>query len=379
MAEQAQILNADTGAPVESDTATPSGGEAREVRSEPSRRERLRVTKNTSGAADGLTAATATAAKSTDKISRGTVDGVADPDAPVKAWEAPKYASAWKDQRRKALEAIATNESLKDHWKELDGQLNEFHDWDSRRNWQIGEYRKQFDPIAGIVGQMSQQYQLQGMSLEQGLGQMWAISQRLAQDPDSTLAWLGTQFKPRNPQQAAMQLAQAWGLNLGELAQGQPYVDPVVARQLHETQSQLQRMQQAQAQQQQAAQQQQYQALIQHITAFEQAKDASGNLKYPFATEVGQEIGMILQMGKANSLEQAYEMATKYHPKAQEDRQKAAEKAAREAAARTTSDAEQARAAGRNVNGKPTQRSHAPASMLDAIKQAQRTVYGKTS
>lgn len=313
------------------------------------------------------------------KVSSGSVDPLADPNAPPpKAWEAPKYATAWKEQRRKALEAFATRDDLKDHWKELDGQLNEFHEWDSKRNWEIGNYRKNFDPVADTLGQMSQQYQLQGMSLQQGLGQLWGISQRLAQDPDSTLAWLGSQFKPRNPQQAAMALAQAWGINLGELAQGQPYVDPHVAKELSQTRAQLQQTQQAIWQQQQAAKQQQMSALVNHITEFETAKDASGKPKFPFATEVGPEMGTLLQMGKAQSLEQAYEMATKYHPPAQEARQKAAELAARDAAARNTTDAEQARAAGRNINGKPNGREQRSVTMMDAILRAEKSTFGKS-
>ena len=368
MADQA--LNTEVAAPVE--TSTPADTGTSERTAEPvSRREARRAAKN----GGSLDRATREASKDVSKIADGAVDA---PGEPAKPWEAPKYAMAWKDQRRKALEAIATNDTLKDHWKELDGQLNEFHEWDSRRNWEIGNYRKRFDPVSDMIGQMDESYRRQGMSLQQGLGQLWQTAQDLSSNPDETMARISQMVKPRNPGQVLQFLAQTWGQNIGELAQGQPYIDPVIAKQLRETQSALQQVTRQNWERDQAARQQQYSALVNHITEFEQAKDASGNLKHPYAAEVGQDMGLLLQTGRAQSLEQAYEIATKLHPKAQEERQKAAEKAARETAARTTTDAEQARNAGRNIASKANGREHRAASMKDAILQAERQTYGKT-
>lgn len=377
MAEQA--LNTEVTQPVETSTPvdTDTGGSGRTA--EPSSR---REASRRAARGDAMANAIGKAAKDANaKVSRGTVaPGEAPPaeEAP-KAWEAPGYAKAWSEQRRKALEAIATREDLKDHWKELDGQLNDFNQWDSRRNWEIGQYRKRLEPVNEILQQMEQSYTRQGMSIQQGLGQLWQTAQDLATQPDETMARISTMVRPRNPSQVLQFLAQTWGQNLNELVQSQPYVDPHIAKQLHETQTALQRVTQENWARDQAARQQQYQALVRHIEDFEQAKDGNGNPKHPYAAEVGQDMGLLLQTGRAQSLEQAYEIATKLHPKAQEERQKAAEKAAREAAARNTTDAEQARNAARSISSKANgSRQNGRADMREAILAAERQTYGKT-
>lgn len=368
MAEQALNTEIETTAPV-------ADAPVAEAPSEPkSQREMRREARNDRGGDRATRKALADAVKKADasKVSGGTVE-----EAP-KPWEAPPYAKAWSEQRRKALEAIATREDLKDHWKELDGQLNDFNQWDSRRNWEIGQYRKRLEPVNDILQEMDQSYTRQGMSIQQGLGQLWQTAKDLSTNPDETMARISQMVRPRNPQQVLQFLAQSWGQDLNTLVQSQPYVDPVIAKQLQETQTQLQRVMQENWQRDQAARQQQYQALVKHIEDFEQAKDANGNPKHPYAAEVGQDMGLLLQTGRAQSLEQAYEIATKLHPKAQEERQKAAEKAAREAAARNTTDAEQARNAARNISSKANGREHRAYTMNDAIAQAERQVFGKT-
>lgn len=336
-----------------------------------SQRELRREARNDRGGDRATRKALADAVDKGDKVGGGSVE-------PPKPWEAPAYAKAWSEQRRKALEAIATNETLKDHWKELDGQLNDFNQWDSRRNWEIGQYRKRLEPVNDLLQEMDQHYTRQGMSIQQGMGQLWQTAKDLSTNPDETMARISTMVRPRNPSQVLQFLAQTWGQDLNQLVQSQPYVDPVVARQLTETQTQLRRVMEQNWQRDQQARQQQFQSLVKHIEDFEQAKDANGNPKHPYAAEVGQDMGLLLQTGRAQSLEQAYEIATKLHPKAQEERQKAAEKAAREAAARNTTDAEQARNAARNISSKANGREHRSHTMMDAIAQAEKTIYGKT-
>lgn len=369
MAEQA--LNTEVTETPVSDTGTSVSTPA--APAEPkSQRELRREARNDRGADRATRKALEQAVEKGGKVSDGTVQ------EPPKPWEAPAYARAWSEQRRKALEAIATNESLKDHWKELDGQLNDFNQWDSRRNWEIGQYRKRLEPVNDLLQEMDQHYTRQGMSIQQGMGQLWQTAKDLSTNPDETMARISTMVRPRNPSQVLQFLAQTWGQDLNQLVQSQPYVDPVVARQLTETQTQLRRVMEENWRRDQQTRQQQHQALVKHIEDFEQAKDANGNPKHPYAAEVGQDMGLLLQTGRAQSLEQAYEIATKLHPKAQEERQKAAEKAAREAAARNTADAEQARNAARNVSSKANGREHRSHTMMDAIAQAEKSVYGKT-
>lgn len=318
-------------------------------------------------------------AKKAPATAKGATPAAAavDPDAP-KPWEPPAYAKNWKEQYRKAYEKFATHPELADSYKDMDGFFNELHQWDTKRSWEIGELRKNYQPIAPIIDQMRQQYQLQGMSLENGLGQLWGVAQRLGQDPDSTLAWLIQQYKPRDAAKFLQVAAQALGADLGQLAQAQPYVDPVVARQLAEAKRVAEQSQNAVWQMQQGQRQQQFKALYTHIVQFEQEKDASGNLKHPYAADIGQEMGLLLQSGRATSLEQAYEMAVKYHPKAQEERAKQAEQAAREAAARNTTDAEQAKAAARTVAGRPGGRTTRASSINDAVAMAEKSTYGRS-
>lgn len=305
-----------------------------------------------------------------------------DPAAAPAQWQPPGWAKIWATQqgqegRLKAIQALSENQDIAEHYKALSEGLDQFHKWDGERNVMIGRYRQAFDPISQIVGEMDQQYRRQGMSLQQGLGQLWQTAQDLATDPDATMARIGNVYKPRNAAQVLQYLAQAWGADLNQMVQQAPYIDPAVARQLNATQQQLRAITEERHREQQGQRMAQYNALIQHITQFETEKDASGNLKYPYAAEVGQEMGLLLQMGKANSLPMAYEMATKYHPKAQEDRQKAAEKAARDAAARATTEAEQAKSAARNVNGRPGARDTRPRNMDEAVRRAEKQVYGR--
>ena len=371
MAEQALNTEIDTGTAAPVADAPRTEAPAREA--EPVSQREARRQARRGGTMDRATREAAKQVKA-EPVGGGAVEEA----APAKPWEAPAYAKAWSEQRRKALEAIATREDLKDHWKELDGQLNDFNQWDGRRNWEIGQYRKRLEPVNDILQQMEAQYTRQGMSIQQGLGQLWQTAQDLSTNPDETMARISTMVRPRNPAQVLNFLAQTWGQNLGELVQSQPYVDPVIARELSQTKSALQQIMEQNQQRENAVRQQQYHALINHITEFEQAKDASGTLKHPYAAEVGQDMGLLLQTGRAQTLEQAYEIATKLHPKAQEERQKAAEKAAREAAARNTTDAEQARNAARNISSRANGSQNRVASMGDAIALAEKQTYGKT-
>jgi hypothetical protein len=86
----------------------------------------------------------------------------------------------------------------------------------------------------------------------------------------------------------------------------------------------------------------------QEISAFESAKDESGNPKHPFFRDVYNDLVVLIQMGRANSLSDAYELATRYHPAAMEAKTKAAEAKALQDAARATTEAKQAP---RNING----------------------------
>jgi hypothetical protein len=297
--------------------------------------------------------------------------------AEIKKWEAPGYTKMWHEQRRKAFEALATNPDLAENVKHITDQFGDTYKYATNLEQNNAQFRKRYEPIHDMLSQAEAIYTRQGMTLQQGLGQVLATAYDLAQDPDNTLQRLAQWYKPRDAAKVLAGLGQQWGVNLGELAQGQPYVDPVIGTRLQQAEARLQEMQNAQWQNQQATKQQQVNQLVSHITAFENATE-NGSPKYPYAAELGQDMGHLLATGRAKSLEDAYNMAAQYHPKVMEQRKADAEKKAREEAARRTADAEQAGIAARNVNGRPNGREQRASSMNEAIANANKQVYGRS-
>lgn len=120
------------------------------------------------------------------------------------------------------------------------------------------------------------------------------------------------QYLDQNPQQAIMQLAQDYGVTFQQpqAEEQDEYVDPAVhavRQELGEVRAQL-------AQRDQMAQQEQTASIVQQVQAFQDEKDESGNPKHPHFETVKADMAALISAGKANGLDDAYDMAVRLHP-----------------------------------------------------------------
>ena len=143
---------------------------------------------------DSLSAAIETAAKDApeEKIDHLPADTNAAADAAEveKPWEAPGWSKRWKEPSRKALEALHAHQEARAHLDPLLKELDETYSYVGRRDNEFAQYRRQLDPIAEVIAPYVQQYQLQRMSPQQGLQQLFATADSLRSNPDQTFPWL---------------------------------------------------------------------------------------------------------------------------------------------------------------------------------------------
>ena len=315
-----------------------------------------------------------------EKVSRGTERDVRETQQVVaetqQEWkDAPKYTAKWKPEARKALEAFALNPDNADNWKHLQEQLGEVHSLIGRQGNRIGQLEpleRRYGPLNDMLSQAEQRYQMQGQSLQQGIGQLFAVSDALAQNPDQTLPWIGSLYKPRDPARAITAMAQQWGVDLGQVAQGQPYIDPAITGIVGPLMNRLQSLESGISQQQQYAAMQQQNQLVAAVTAFENAADENGKPKHPYFRDVFPGMMYAINSGQAQNIDQAYAWAVRYHEPAIQEKAKAAEAAALAEAARTTNVTNQARAASSNLNGTAARgrQNAAKPSMQEAMRMA---------
>lgn len=126
----------------------------------------------------------------------------------------------------------------------------------------------------------------------------------------------------RNPAQGIAALASAYGLDLLDVAEGQPYMDP----QQHATNQQIMGLQNELAtnrmQHQQHREQEFHRRLMDNVRAFREATDEAGKPKYPHADTVAQ---LMVTMAQADmdqlqmpDLEALYHHAVDNHPQTKE-------------------------------------------------------------
>lgn len=190
---------------------------------------------------------------------------------------------------------------------------------------EAAQYRQAIEPV-------KQYLELRGLDETAWIRQMAAYTTALESDPLSVIK----------------QVAQQYGVDLGQLNQGQE-TDEFVDPQVKELRDQIQTLERRIAESQQTAQQQQATAQTQAIQAFRDEKDASGNPTHPHFDAVIEDI-MVLAHGyrAANKapppLKDLYERAVRMRPDLNQPTAQVAdlEKAqrarrARSAAARATS------------------------------------------
>jgi hypothetical protein len=290
-------------------------------------------------------------------------------------WEAPSWAAHWKHEARDALGRFASHPELKTQYTPIQKQIEEIYADKTRREQEAAEYRKRTDPLWNVVQPFEQRYALQGIPVHQGVQQLFQAAELLNTNPDQAFPWLAGSYRPQNPQEALMRLAQSWGVDLNAAMQEQPYIDPTVTALLNPLQQQVQQLQQAIGQQQAAQQHQQHNALVSEISDFEAAKDENGKPLHPHFATVFDDMVALVKMGRATDLDTAYRMAVQFSPQLQTQSQGEAAEAARkkalqQAAARTAA-AEKSEVASRTVAGKSQNRNQQMhLSIKDGIAKA---------
>jgi hypothetical protein len=315
---------------------------------------------------DSLSGAMESAAKDVPE----TVAAPVEQQEPVEAaWEAPGWTKRWKEPSRNALKALRDHPEARAHLDPLLKELDETYGYVTKRDQEYAQYRRQLDPIAEVIGPYVNQLHMQGMSPQQFVQQLVATQEAMRSNPDQTFPHLAGMFKPRDANQVIKALAQQWGADLGAITQEAPYIDPALQQMLGGYHSELSQLKQSLWQQQQGQLQAQQAAVLNDIAAFESAADESGNPKHPHYREVYDDMVMLIQMGRASSLPQAYDMAVRFNPKLSASM---AEQQALKDAARQTAEAKQAAEASRNVSGKPKGRPGQASSIEEAMRKAEK-------
>lgn len=272
------------------------------------------------------------------------------------SWEAPSWASRWKPEARDALGRFAKHPELGTYYEQLRPQLEETNAYITRRDQEYADYKRRTDPLWSVVQPFEQRYALQGIPLHQGVSQLFQAAELLNTNPDQAFPWLGSSYRPRNPQDALVKLAQSWGVDLTSALAEAPYIDPTVTALLTPLQQEMQQMRSFLSQQQAASVQQQHAALVSEISDFEAAKDDKGKPLHPHFAAVFDDMVALVQMGRAKDLNSAYSMAVQFNPNLQQQVQGEAAEAARKRALREaetrTAAAEKSEIASRKVAGK---------------------------
>jgi len=297
---------------------------------------------------------------------------------PVKEWEQPGWSKNWKKERAEALRKLATHPELGQDANQLIESFNEAYNVIGRSEWNRGQLEKRLSPISDILQQMEHSASMSGQGLPQHLSQLHAVSRSLAADPDSTLPWLASMYKPRDPAKVFQALSQAWGTDLGQVAQGAPYMDPAVQNLVMPLVNRLQSIESQMSQRDFSQMQQLQNHVLSQIDAFENAQDEHGNLLHPYFKdpEVFQAMMYAANSGKSRNIHEAYAWAIQFHPQAQQDRVKQAEQQALQQAAQTTRVARQASGASNNVSGASRPRDTQPKTREEAMRMAERQIGG---
>lgn len=278
------------------------------------------------------------------------------------SWEPPGWSKRWKEPSRKALEALYQREDVRPHWEAIQSEFDETYQAYGRQGQEYGEFKRRVEPVWNILSKYEPQYRLQGMTLEQGVGQLVQAAEYLATNPDEALPWLAQTYAPRDAAAVIRALGQAWGVDLGQVTADQPYVDPAYQQMVAPLQQTVAQMQyQLQMREQQEMHRTRMQ-IVDQVAAFEDAKDASGNPLYPHFRRVFEPMIKAVRSGFANDLASAYQFAVRNDPELAKEieaqqAEEARRKALEQAKARSDEAAEAARAA-RNPGGKG---SRAPA------------------
>jgi hypothetical protein len=275
------------------------------------------------------------------------------PEEPTEPSEEEKLTpyDHWKAEYREGFSEMSRKQQ--ELWLQRE---KEFEDGIRSKGQELSQAKRFVGELHQIIQPMVNDWARQGLQPASGIRRAIALEQALRDDP----------------QNAIMSLAKERGVDLSQAWAEQPYQDPAVSqleKQLSEQRRQMDewRRQQEHAQQQQLEQQRQ-QAYGQ-ILEMKEAKDESGNLKFPHLEYVMSNMAQALESGRARSLESAYSQAVqelRNHPVIRDS-------LARETQQTTTqrkAEAEKAKAASRAVDSNSTGTANQPKTLDQDILEA---------
>lgn len=267
----------------------------------------------------------------------------------VPAFELPSYTTRWKADARDALSAFGGNPELRGQLDPILKQIEETNRYVGQREQELAQLNKRYEPLNDTLSQIEHQYNLQGMSLDMGLKQLVGSAQFLATNPDQALPWLAGTYRPRDPSAALQAMAQSWGVDMGQLAQEAPYIDPSVTQIVGPLQQEINRLKQKEQEREALLEREKRDAIQAQIHAFAAETNEDGTPKHPHIERLEQEMARLIVGGLAKDLPSAYRKAERLDDELQA--QLAAEKAKKDAATRSTA-AKKAVGASQSVVGK---------------------------
>lgn len=288
---------------------------------------------------------------------------------------APKWLNGtWSKKAKLAAKQLhsyeGADDALKTFYDEIQGKYNE----NKSGKKEFDTYRSRFSRYENFLPQLEQTFALRGQDPVAGIQQLVSYQQMLQNDPDQGFALLAQQLRPRDAKALFQNLARQWGVDVSQVVQNQPWIDPAVQQLVEPLQQQNQQLMQYLQNQHQM----QYQAASHQvgtsIKAFIEAKDENGDPKYPHYQRLEARMAQLVNTSGIRPLEELYNDAIWQDPELREEAIKAHAKATApkviEDTHRTNAIAETAKRASRNVNGGTRTPTTKPsADLRDVIRQ----------
>lgn len=202
-----------------------------------------------------------------------------------------------------------------DHWapedKEVFGSLDtrgrefllrrhkEMEASHTKKQQALADERKQVEAVIKAVEPYEGYLKRSGLSREEAVNKLLATAQRLDEsNPQDKIAILHS-------------LARDYGVQLGNHEEAEPlnHEAQLLLDKINRIEADNYRLQEAHRLREEASKWNEEKSLQNVIDEFSNQKDEKGNLKYPHFDTLRQDMGLLLNAGKAKSLEDAYESA----------------------------------------------------------------------
>ena len=227
----------------------------------------------------------------------------------------PEEEIASDEVQQEVEEVVEPEISAPDHWAAEDKEL--FSSLDKRgqdfllcrhkdmeaahtkKQQALAEERKQVEAVIKAVEPYEGYLKRSGLSREEAVNKLLATAQRLDEsNPQDKIAILHS-------------LARDYGVQLGNHEEAEPlsHEAQLLLDKINRIEADNYRLQEAHRLREEASKWNEEKSLQNVIDEFSNQKDEKGNLKYPHFDTLREDMGLLLNAGKAKSLEDAYESA----------------------------------------------------------------------